>query len=92
LPDLGLPVIPTAAIQSGTVEIFMEDGMIGWLYEDELGSNNLDCTPTNKVGCWGHRDNILENPNDANQVVGEAEIRGGRPLLSSQMKTWPIAS
>jgi hypothetical protein len=30
-----------------------------WMYDDGLGSGNLDCTKTHKSGCWGHRDNIL---------------------------------
>src|ERR1700683_265060 len=31
----------------------------GWMYDDGPGSDNGDCTKTNKSGCWGHRDNIL---------------------------------
>ncbi len=30
-----------------------------WMYNDGPGSDNGDCTKTNKRGCWGHRDNIL---------------------------------
>ncbi len=30
-----------------------------WMYDDGLGSFNLDCTVGNMSGCWGHRDNIL---------------------------------
>ena len=30
-----------------------------WMYDDGQGSSNIDCTPTNTSGCWGHRDNIL---------------------------------
>jgi len=30
-----------------------------WMYDDGLGSNNIDCTPANQAGCWGHRRNIL---------------------------------
>jgi hypothetical protein len=30
-----------------------------WMYDDGPGSDNGDCTKTNKSGCWGHRDNIL---------------------------------
>lgn len=30
-----------------------------WTYDDGLGGGNLDCTPTNMSGCWGHRHNIL---------------------------------
>ncbi len=30
-----------------------------WMYDDGEGSYNIDCTPTNTSGCWGHRNNIL---------------------------------
>jgi hypothetical protein len=30
-----------------------------WVYDDGAGSDNGDCTKTNKSGCWGHRNNIL---------------------------------
>ena len=30
-----------------------------WMYDDGLGSYNIDCTPQNTSGCWGHRNNIL---------------------------------
>lgn len=32
-----------------------------WMYDDGLGSTNLDCTPTNLSGCWGHRHDVLWN-------------------------------
>jgi hypothetical protein len=31
----------------------------GWMYDDGLGSPNVDCTKAHRAGCWGHRDNIL---------------------------------
>jgi hypothetical protein len=30
-----------------------------WMYDDGVGSSNIDCTATNHTGCWGHRNNIL---------------------------------
>jgi hypothetical protein len=30
-----------------------------WMYDDGPGSYNIDCTPSNSSGCWGHRNNIL---------------------------------
>ena len=30
-----------------------------WMYDDGEGSGNIDCTPSNTAGCWGHRENIL---------------------------------
>jgi hypothetical protein len=34
-----------------------------WMYDDGLGSTNLDCTPANRSGCWGHRHDVLWNFN-----------------------------
>jgi hypothetical protein len=30
-----------------------------WMYDDGIGSGNLECTSSNTSGCWGHRKNIL---------------------------------
>jgi len=30
-----------------------------WMYDDGLGSSNIDCQSAGAPGCWGHRDNIL---------------------------------
>ena len=30
-----------------------------WMYDDGLGSYNIDCTTQNTSGCWGHRHNVL---------------------------------
>ena len=30
-----------------------------WMYNDGPGGANLDCTPNNMTGCWGHRHDIL---------------------------------
>lgn len=30
-----------------------------WVYDDGLGSHNVDCTAQSRAGCWGHRRNIL---------------------------------
>jgi hypothetical protein len=30
-----------------------------WMYWDGPGGTNLDCTPTDTSGCWGHRHNVL---------------------------------
>jgi hypothetical protein len=30
-----------------------------WMYDDGEGTANIDCTPSNTSGCWGHRENIL---------------------------------
>jgi len=35
------------------------EAMYFWMYDDGPGSYNIDCTPQNTSGCWGHRNNIL---------------------------------
>jgi hypothetical protein len=30
-----------------------------WMYDDGVGSSNVDCTSGNTSGCWGHRHDIL---------------------------------
>lgn len=30
-----------------------------WMYDDGLGSSNLDCTRGHTAGCWGHRHDVL---------------------------------
>lgn len=28
----------------------------GWMYDDGIGSPNVDCSASNTSGCWGHRE------------------------------------
>lgn len=50
--------------------------MYGWLYDDGVGSGNLDCNSPTDPGCWGHRNAILDNagasiaPNEMDAIVG----------------------
>ncbi|HYA68774.1 MAG TPA: hypothetical protein VED63_08580, partial [Acidimicrobiales bacterium] len=30
-----------------------------WMYDDGLGSGNIDCTSSNLFACWEHRRNVL---------------------------------
>ena len=46
----------------------------GWMYDDGPGSDNGDCTKTNKSGCWGHRDNILGRYNTKQRCGGEHNV------------------
>jgi len=32
-----------------------------WMYDDGVGSSNIDCPSAGAPGCWGHRDNVLLN-------------------------------
>lgn len=37
------------------------DADYGWMYDDGIGSGNLDCPAKGGSGCWGHRHGILDN-------------------------------
>jgi len=39
-----------------------------WMYDDGLGSPNIDCSLSSLSGCWGHRHNLLA-PLACNQCV-----------------------
>ncbi len=41
-----------------------------WMYDDGLGSANIDCTYAGEAGCWGHRDNVLLSLNCTPCVMG----------------------
>jgi len=47
-----------------------------WMYDDGLGSPNLDCTSAHRTGCWGHRHTILAfGPTaDGRLLLGGAQV------------------
>jgi hypothetical protein len=45
-----------------------------WMYNDGVGSGNLDCTASNHSGCWGHRENILSVIPGQKDVLGAAQV------------------
>ncbi|HUY64366.1 MAG TPA: hypothetical protein VMV14_07615, partial [Acidimicrobiales bacterium] len=47
------------------------EAMYYWMYDDGLGSSNIDCTQSNQSGCWGHRDNVLINLNCNPCLMGD---------------------
>lgn len=59
----------TANWAGGTPSPLIADFL--WMYDDGLGSGNLDCTPANQSGCWGHREDTLY-PFSAPLVMGAA--------------------
>jgi hypothetical protein len=59
----------TANWAGGTASPLIADFM--WMYDDGLGSGNIDCTISNQSGCWGHRHDILY-PFSAPLVMGAA--------------------
>jgi hypothetical protein len=46
-----------------------------WVYDDGPGSGNLECTPSDHSGCWGHRENILFDVTPA-QMKGRVLVAG----------------
>jgi hypothetical protein len=43
-----------------------------WMYNDGPGGTNIDCTSSNRTGCWGHRQNTLANFPSSTIVMGAA--------------------
>ena len=35
------------------------EAMYYWMYDDGLGSTNVDCSSSHPTACWGHRRNLL---------------------------------
>jgi hypothetical protein len=57
-PPAGFPWSQWGSNWAGAVGNALEADYF-WMYDDGLGSSNIDCTQGNQSGCWGHRDNIL---------------------------------
>jgi hypothetical protein len=57
-----------------------------WMYDDGLGSGNMDCTTGNTSGCWGHRQNILSNYS-APRIMGAATGSTGLATLMLGLDT-----
>jgi hypothetical protein len=49
----------------------------GYLYDDGPGSGNLACSDGQTWGCWGHRDNILDDGTGPDLGVGLADGPNG---------------
>jgi hypothetical protein len=54
-----------------------------WMYDDGLGSGNIDCTAVDPTGCWDHRDNILGFQNDIDSYGGSLAFGGAAVTLGS---------
>jgi hypothetical protein len=57
-PPSGFPFLEWGSNWAGAVGNPLE-AIYFWMYDDGAGSANIDCTPTNQTGCWGHRENVL---------------------------------
>jgi hypothetical protein len=55
-----------------------------WMYNDGVGSGNLDCTSSDHSGCWGHRENILAVIPGSKNILGasQAGAKGSGHLQS----------
>jgi hypothetical protein len=74
-----------------------------WMYDDGLGSGNLDCTQSDQSGCWGHRHDIVEDftepavmgaAYDATSADGPSETEifvGGDSRTGSGQSDAPLA-
>jgi len=59
-PPGGFPWTQWGSNWAGAVGNPLE-AMYFWMYDDGLGSSNVDCQQAGAPGCWGHRDNVLLN-------------------------------
>jgi hypothetical protein len=50
------------------------DAVYGWMYDDGIGSGNLDCPPKGGSGCWGHRHGILDDFGTVGTLVMGAAV------------------
>jgi VCBS repeat-containing protein len=50
-----------------------------WMYDDGPHSPNLDCRPSSRGGCWGHRHNIIHGY-DAPLAMGAAVAHHGQSM------------
>jgi hypothetical protein len=57
-PPSGFPYSQWGSNWAGAVGNPLE-AIYYWMYDDGLGSSNIDCTASDTSGCWGHRDNVL---------------------------------
>ncbi len=53
------------------------DAYYEWMYDDGVGSPNLDCTAAGDPGCWGHRDDVLSFSSAGSLLMGAAQGTDG---------------
>ncbi len=89
--DQSDPSVPSAGITGLAVSAWagnwaltegVGDALYEWMYDDGLGSINIDCTETDPSGCWIHRDNILGFQNDLDGFGGSLSF-GGAAVVTS---------
>jgi len=83
-PPAGFPFSQWGSNWAGAVGSPLE-ALYFWMYDDGMGSSNVDCTASNPSGCWGHRQNILMNLPCTLCVMGtgwDASGYGGDPSMT----------
>lgn len=75
-PPAGFPSTQWGANWAGAVGNPLEAVYL-WMYDDGVGSANVDCTASNRSGCWGHRQNVLLELPCHDCVMGTAWLANG---------------
>ncbi|MHB8682087.1 MAG: CAP domain-containing protein [Acidimicrobiales bacterium] len=75
-PPSGFPFTQWGSNWAGAVGNPLE-AVYYWMYDDGLGSSNIDCTQSNQSGCWGHRQNVLLNLTCTVCVMGTGYVPNG---------------
>ncbi len=55
-----------------------------WMYDDGVGSGNIDCTAAGQPGCWGHRENILSLADYQKEFGGTLLMGAGEAYGTTQ--------
>jgi len=55
----------------------------GWMYDDGPGGPNIDCTPTDHRGCWGHRNVLLSELSPDVEIGTAVTSDNGSPSIAA---------
>ncbi len=58
-----------------------------WMYDDGVGSGNIDCKSAGQPGCWGHRENIL-SLTDYQRQFGGTLLMGAAEAYGTTSNGW----
>ena len=75
-PPSGFPWTSWGSNWAGAVGNPLE-AIYYWMYDDGMNSGNIDCTPSNTSGCWGHRDNVLMSLSCQPCLMGTGYVSNG---------------
>jgi len=71
-PPVGFPWTQFGGNWAGGVLRSPLEALYYWMYDDGLGSSNIDCSSSDPAGCWGHRRALLLPLTCTPCVVGAA--------------------